>query len=139
MEFSELYGVDMKTCLGFFTENLVEELGDVEMSSEETKYVASVLASFASTSRFEQGNWTPLAGTGEIFDRFVLRRDDTGFTIPQLTAQQAEIAGAQLMLIVGFFRSQIPPESEPEISQQTWPSLLLLCGQSLRRKKRRAS
>ncbi len=99
----------MKTCLNFFTENIVEELGDVEMSPEETRYVASILASFASTSRFEQGNWAPATDTREVFDRFVLQRNDSGFVAPQLTAQQAETAGAQLMLVVGFFRSQVHP------------------------------
>ncbi len=100
--FQELYGVGhMETVNFFYAEltDLVPQGG--QLTTKETIYVASVLAHYAQTSRYETESMPPLADLGELFDHFVLELVDARDT------KMLEIAGAQSLLFAGFFGDQM--------------------------------
>lgn len=101
MLFRDLLAVDSITALNFFYGTLKEEAASEPVNASETAYVASVLASYAQTSRFDTASLPPLANLSEVFDMFVMRADVE--TDPSLL----EIAGAQSLLLNGFFRDQM--------------------------------
>jgi hypothetical protein len=101
MLFGDLLAVDSLTALNFFYSNLKEEATDEPVNHTETVYVASVLASYAQTSRFDSSSIPPFTTLSEVFDHFVLRA--TAETDPGLL----EIAGAQSLFLNGFFRDQM--------------------------------
>lgn len=100
MRFRDLLGVDSLATLDFFHTSLKEESADARVSQAETLYVASILASYAQTSRYDAVSLPPFASLSDVFDMFVMRKD--AMSDPELL----EIAGAQSLLLAGFFRDQ---------------------------------
>ncbi|OGI79129.1 hypothetical protein A3F19_00310 [Candidatus Nomurabacteria bacterium RIFCSPHIGHO2_12_FULL_37_29] len=101
MNFQELLEVSSLTALNFFYVNLKEEVLTERVVDAETIYVASVLASYAQTSRHSMTSLPPMANLSEFFDNFVLGQG--GLRDPVLL----ENAGAQSLLLAGFFQDQM--------------------------------
>lgn len=101
-EFRELLSVDMGIAINFFFANLEEVMPSRRLvSQDETLYVASVLAHWAATSRAEEGSFMPpMPNLSEVFDTFVVGMEVPG---PDLL----EVAGAQTLLLAGFFRDHM--------------------------------
>ena len=95
--FRELLEVNSDSAFNFFLTGLREvtrrEPGD------EMFYVASVLAHYAQTSRYDPSSLPPLANLSEVFDQFFF------LDIPD--SEILEIGGSQILLFAGFFRDQM--------------------------------
>jgi hypothetical protein len=105
-DLQELFGVNSEQVLKFFIDSLREEVLPTGIIDDELFYVASVLAHYAQTPRYDSGPIT--AGSlSEVFDVFVLRGmlglESPGLTDPELL----EIAGSQALLFAGVFRDQM--------------------------------
>lgn len=105
-DMSELFGVSSEQAFWFFFERLEERTSGMA-SQPETMYVASVLAHYAQTSRFEPGYMSPSGSLYDILDTFVL----PGFTAEGSVGLQdpeiLEVAGSHSLLLLGFFRDQM--------------------------------
>ena len=101
MHFRDLLKVDSLATLNFFHSNLQEEAADERVSQAETLYVASILASYAQTSRCDAVTLPPFSSLSEVFDMFVL------LTESENDPELLEIAGAQSLFLNGFFRDQM--------------------------------
>lgn len=101
MDFSMLLAVDSADTLNFFHTQIVDLDIKAEVTRDERIYVASVLASFARTSRCDSESLPTFTSLTEIFDQFVSAR--TSINDPILL----ELAGAQDLLLAGFFRDQM--------------------------------
>jgi hypothetical protein len=99
---SDWLAVTSGQTLRFFFERLKDVSGEVDASSNELLYNASVLAHFASTSTASADVFpaTP-ASLSTVFDLFVL--DRSHHADPEL----AEAAAAQCLLLTGFFQDQL--------------------------------
>ncbi|MCR4279698.1 MAG: hypothetical protein NUV78_03110 [Candidatus Zambryskibacteria bacterium] len=100
VDFQALLAVNSDAALNFFHTNLKGLVG-LDARKDETLYVASVLANYAQTSRFERTSLPVMANLSEVFDNFVVNKSfmaDPG---------TLEIAGAQTLLLSGFFRQQM--------------------------------
>lgn len=94
-----LLAVNSEVTINFFFSGL-KRFVQPRVTFDETLYAASVLASYAQTSR--EAWITPSPGNlSEVFDRFVLA--DEGGNDSEILA----IAGAECLLLVGFFRDQV--------------------------------
>lgn len=103
MDYGEFLHVTSTDTLNFFYANLKKQAKQEQVHNDETIYVASVLASFAQTSAYETFSLpTPLT-LSQVFDNFILRNE--GFADSELL----ELAGAQTLLLNGFFREQMRP------------------------------
>jgi len=93
----ELLGVNKAEAFNFF----LSGLKDVTKRdpNDEMFYVASILAHFSITSRYDTSSMPPLANLSEVFDQFVFF-DTTDSEI-------LEIGGSQVLLFAGFFRDQM--------------------------------
>jgi len=99
--FEELVGVNHVTAFKFFSQGLQSIAHIRGLRSEETAYVASILAHYAQTSCFDQSSMPCMTGLSGVFDQFVLQ----GFGMSD--AEILEIAGSQVLLFAGFFRDQM--------------------------------
>src|SRR3569833_551655 len=99
--FEELVGVDSGAALKFFVENLRETERRLSLREEETRYVSSILAHYAQTSRADTASIPSMANLSEVFDAFILHTP--GLTDPEVL----EIGGSQILLFAGFFRDQM--------------------------------
>ncbi|MEK7227568.1 MAG: hypothetical protein AAB641_01610 [Patescibacteria group bacterium] len=97
----ELLQVDWLTALNFFHEGLEEVAPKEIVGTDETMYVASVLAHFAQSSRCDTGANPSPATLLDIFDQFFWK-DRVG-TDPQLL----ETAGSSSLLLLGFWPKQM--------------------------------
>lgn len=97
---SELLATDRRQTLEFFFLGL-QELSDPDVDREELLYNASVLAHFAQVSTQTTSDVTSPANLSDVFDHFVL--DTTLLT----DAVMMETAGAQCLLMAGFFEDQM--------------------------------
>ncbi|MDR3519496.1 MAG: hypothetical protein P4L63_01240 [Candidatus Pacebacteria bacterium] len=101
----ELLAVGSAQTMQFFYNHLRNN-APVGMGREETLYIASILAHYAQTSRFEEDTMGPAVSLCEILDNFViptLTENFYGAPDPEIL----EIAGSQTLLLVGFFRDQV--------------------------------
>ena len=98
--FRELLAIDQRQALEFFFQRL-KDVSEPAVDPPELLYNASVLAHYAQVSmRAELEMATP--GTlSEVFDRFVV--DST----PRRDRLLMETAGAQCLLLAGFFEDQM--------------------------------
>jgi hypothetical protein len=101
MEYSELLHVSKNDALNFFYIHLKEQADQTKVSCDETIYVATILASFAQTSVCEAFSLPTPQTLAEVFDNFILRAEL--LVDPELL----ELAGAQTLLLNGFFREQM--------------------------------
>jgi hypothetical protein len=97
---SELLATDRRQTLEFFFLGL-QELSDPDVDREELLYNASVLAHFAQVSTQTNSDVPSPGNLSDVFDAFVL--DTTLLT----DAVMMETAGAQCLLLAGFFEDQM--------------------------------
>jgi len=93
----ELFGVDSSAAFNFFLSGLKEVSG--KRAGDEMYYVASVLAHYSMTSRYDASSMPTLADLTEVFDQFVL--------IQTNDSKILEAGGSQVLLFAGFFRDQM--------------------------------
>jgi hypothetical protein len=99
--FEELVAVDSTRAFKFFLTSLRETAVTERFTDDEMLYVASILAHYSQTSRFDSTTMPCMADLSEVFDNFVLH---TG----RLTDSQfLEFGGSQVLLFAGFFRDQM--------------------------------
>jgi hypothetical protein len=96
----ELLASDHRHVLEFFLVGL-RDVSESEVDRQELLYNASVLAHYAQVSTEADVEWPAPATLGTVFDHFVadqtLRHD----------GQMMEVAGAQCLLLAGFFADQM--------------------------------
>jgi len=94
-------GVTSRRAFQFFFEHLRDVISTSDTPTNELLYNASVLAHFATTSTASQDTFpsTPSSLT-TVFDLFVM--DRSNIRDPEIM----EIAGAQCLLLTGFFHDQ---------------------------------
>ena len=96
----ELIAIDHRQTLEFFTSRL-QDISDRDVDREELLYNASVLAHYAQTSTRPDKDLGAPATLSAVFDHFVF---DTTLSEDRL---MMETAGAQCLLLTGFFEDQM--------------------------------
>jgi hypothetical protein len=96
----ELLATDRRQALEFFFLGL-KDVSDPTADRQELLYNASVLAHYAQVSTCSDGDWPAPTNLSVVFDHFVL---DTTLHHDSL---MMETAGAQCLLLTGFFQSQM--------------------------------
>jgi hypothetical protein len=96
----ELLASDHRLTFEFFYKGL-QELADPTVDGQELLYNASVLAHYAQVSTHAVGELPAPASLGKVFDTFVL---DTSHAAD---GEMMEAAGAQCLLLAGFFEDQM--------------------------------
>jgi hypothetical protein len=93
--------VNSRQAFQFFFEHLRDVTATAASRTDELLYNASILAHFATTSTGSQDTWpaTPASLT-TVFDLFIMDRSMTR------DPEVMEIAGAQCLLLTGFFQDQ---------------------------------
>ncbi len=97
----ELIAVDHRQTLEFFVAGL-QDVSEPGVDGQELLYNASVLAHYAQVSTRSESDWPAPSTLGEIFDQFVI-----GPTAPD--GATLETAGAQCLVLTGFFEDQMAP------------------------------
>jgi hypothetical protein len=97
--FEELVAVDSKRAFKFFLASLRETAVTERFKDDEMFYVASVLAHYAQTSRFDTASTPCMADLAEVFDNFILQTSTDSAVL--------EFGGSQILLFAGFFRDQM--------------------------------
>lgn len=95
----ELLGADERRVLEFFFLGL-QDVSDPSVNREELLYNASVLAHYALVSTQAGGDLPSPVDLGAVFDHFVVETSLLG------DATMMEAAGAQCLLLAGFFEDQ---------------------------------
>lgn len=98
MSLEELLRIDSQDTFNFFCSSLKNEVEDKPVTEEETLHVASILASYANTSRHDAGSMPPFENLVDVFDNFVLRQDALQ------DRELLEMAAAQSLFLAGFYR-----------------------------------
>ena len=98
--FGELLAADHRQTLEFFFIGL-RDVSEPTVDRDELLYNASVLAHFAQVSRYSDEEFPAPANLGDVFDHFVI--DSTLLGDPEMM----ETAGAQCLLLTGFFEKQM--------------------------------
>jgi hypothetical protein len=96
----ELIAIDHRQTLEFFTTRL-QDISDPDVDRHELLYNASVLAHYAQTSTQAAADLGAPATLSAVFDNFVC---DTALLHDR---QMMETAGAQCLLLAGFFEDQM--------------------------------
>src|SRR5438128_4814320 len=96
----ELLATDYRRALEFFVLGL-QDVSEATVDRQELLYNASVLAHYAQTSTQADVDWPAPANLSVVFDHFV---SDTTLPHDSLTM---ETAGAQCLLLAGFFEDQM--------------------------------
>lgn len=96
----ELIATDHRQTLEFFFAEL-RDVSEPPVDREELLYNASVLAHFAQTSTCASGDLPSPSHLGQIFDLFVIDQ------AMHHDADMMETAGAQCLLLAGFFEDQM--------------------------------
>lgn len=98
--YGELLGAGHLQTLEFFAVGL-RDVSDSTVDQDELLYNASVLAHYAQVSRFADSDLPAPANLGDVFDHFVA---DTTLLAD---SEMMESAGAQCLLLTGFFETQM--------------------------------
>jgi hypothetical protein len=96
----ELLASDRRHVLEFFLVGL-RDVSEPTVDRRELLYNASVLAHYAQVSTQSAADWPAPANLSAVFDHFVL---DTSLL---RDSQMMEVAGAQCLLMAGFFEDQM--------------------------------
>src|SRR5207244_4765328 len=96
----ELLAIDHRQTLEFFVLRL-QDVSETTVDRQELLYNASVLAHYAQVSTQADGDWPAPANLSAVFDHFV---SDTTLLHDSL---MMETAGAQCLLLAGFFEDQM--------------------------------
>src|SRR5882672_4154393 len=98
--FRELLAIDQRQALEFFFQRLKDVSGPA-VDPQELLYNASLLAHYAQVSTHAEMELATPATLSAVFDRFVV--DST----PRRDSLLMETAGAQCLLLAGFFEDQM--------------------------------
>ena len=98
--FRELIAIDHRQALEFFTVRL-QDISEPDVDREELLYNASVLAHYAQTSTCTATDLGAPANLSAVFDHFAF---DTTLIHDRM---MMETAGAQCLLLAGFFEDQM--------------------------------
>ena len=96
----ELLAVDQRQALEFFFQRL-KDVSEPDVDTRELLYNASVLAHYAQVSTQAGSELSAPATLGTVFDHFVI---DTTLV---RDSQMMETAGAQCLVLAGFFEDQM--------------------------------
>ena len=96
----ELLATDHRQALEFFVIGL-QDVCEPDVDRQELRYNASVLAHFALVSTQSDNDWPTPANLSAVFDHFVA---DPAL---QHDGEMMETAGAQCLLLAGFFEAQM--------------------------------
>ncbi len=96
----ELLAVDQRQALAFFVVRL-QDVAEADVDREELLYTASVLAHYTQVSTHADVDLPAPADLSAVFDRFVLD------TTVLYGGVMMETAGAQCLLLAGFFEDQM--------------------------------
>ena len=96
----ELLATDHRQALEFFVLGL-QDVSEPSVNRQELLYNASVLAHYAQVSTQADVDWPAPANLGVVFDHFV-----TDTTV-RYDGVMMETAGAQCLLLAGFFEDQM--------------------------------
>jgi hypothetical protein len=96
----ELLATDRQQALEFFVGSL-QELCEPTVDRAELCYNASVLAHYALVSTQSNNDWPTPANLSTVFDNFVANTSLTN------DGEMMETAGAQCLLLAGFFEDQM--------------------------------
>lgn len=99
--FEELVGVDSQKAFHFFLSNLREATVTEKLKDAEMLYVASILAHYSLTPRFDATSMPCMSDLSEVFEHFVL---ETG---ANADSEILEFGGSMVLLFAGFFRDQM--------------------------------
>jgi hypothetical protein len=99
--FEELVGIDSERAIRFFLASLRETAGTERFKNDEVFYVASILAHYSQTPRFDATSMPCMANLSEVFDNFVMQ------TTRLADSEILEFGGSQVLLFAGFFRDQM--------------------------------
>lgn len=99
--FEELVAIDSQNAFNFFLAGLRETAVTERFKQDEMFYVASILAHYALTSRFDTTSTPCMANLSEVFDNFVLQTSEL------TDSHLLEFGGSQVLLFAGFFRDQM--------------------------------
>jgi hypothetical protein len=97
---AELLAAGHRQVLEFFVAGL-RDVSEPSVDRHELLYNASVLAHFAQTSTFSDSDWPAPATLATVFDHFVISPDTPA------DCELLETAGAQCLLLAGFFEDQM--------------------------------
>jgi hypothetical protein len=100
---NQLLATDHRETLQFFFAGLRDITAEEQVDSPALLYNASVLAHFASTSRFSPERLPSPSSLGEVFDRFVADPDRSW----RHDSELMEWAASQCLLFTGFFGDQL--------------------------------
>jgi hypothetical protein len=96
----ELLAIDQRQALAFFVLRL-QDVSEPTVDRQELHYNASLLAHYAQVSTQSDVDWPAPANLSAVFDHFV---SDTTLQHDRL---MMETAGAQCLLLAGFFEDQL--------------------------------
>jgi hypothetical protein len=96
----ELIATDRRQTLEFFVVGL-QDVCEPTVDRAELHYNASVLAHYALVSTQSDSDWPAPATLSAVFDYFVAN------TAPHQDGEMMETAGAQCLLLAGFFEDQM--------------------------------
>jgi hypothetical protein len=97
--FEELVAVNAERAFKFFLASLRETAVTEIYRDDEMLYVASILAHYSQTSRFDTTSMPCMANLSEVFDNFILQTSTD--------SEVLEFGGSQILLFAGFFRDQM--------------------------------
>lgn len=100
MDLQELLQVDQRAALQFFFSRL-RDVSEPSVDEDLLLYNASVLAHYTQISTDADHEWPVPSSLSPVFDNFVL---DTSL---QRDSCMMEVAGAQCLLLAGFFENQM--------------------------------
>lgn len=129
--FEELVAIDSGRAFNFFLASLRETAGEEKFQNDEMFYVASILAHYSQTSRFDTASMPCMANLSEVFDNFVLRNSRLA------DSEILEFGGSQVLLFAGFFRDQMHRRHNVKWYDQVGQSLYEKAGQYSKNVKKR--
>jgi hypothetical protein len=129
--FEELVAVDSNRAFNFFLASLREAVVAERFTDDEMLYVASILAHYSQTSRFDTTTMPCMANLSEVFDNFVLQ------TTRLTDSQSLEFGGSQVLLFAGFFRDQMCQRHNVKWYDQVGQSLYERASQHSKNLKKR--
>jgi hypothetical protein len=94
--FEELAAIDSRRAFHFFLAGLREAAVTERFADDEVFYVASILAHYSLTPRFDTASMPCLADLSEVFDNFVLR------TGKAADSEILEFGGSQVLLFAAL-------------------------------------
>ena len=128
--FEELFAVNAERAFKFFLASLRETAVTGIYRDDGMFYVASILAHYSQTSRFDTTSMPCMANLSEVFDNFILQTSTD--------SEVLEFGGSQVLLFAGFFRDQMSRRHNVKWYDQVGQSLYEKASQHSPNLKKRA-